>query len=57
MSGKTFKILISVLAVVIGILVWANIEQDNRKDWDVCYTMANQNVEWTGAGYSGIYGR
>ena len=57
MSGKTFKILISVLAVVIGILVWANIEQDNRKDWDVCYPIANQNVDWTGAGYSGIYGR
>lgn len=57
MSGKTFKILISVLAVVISILAWANIEQDNRKDWDVCYPMANQNVEWTGAGYSGIYGR
>ena len=57
MSGKTFKILISMLVVVIGILVWANIEQDNRKDWDVCYPMANQNVEWTGAGYNGIYGR
>ena len=57
MSGKTFRILISVLAVVIGVLAWANIELDNRKDWDVCYQMVNRNVEWTGAGYSGIYGR
>ena len=57
MSGKTFRILISVLAVIIGVLAWANIELDNRKDWDVCYQMVNRNVEWTGAGYSGINGR
>jgi len=46
MSGKTFRILISVLAVVIGVLAWANIEQDNRKDWDVCYPMANTKITW-----------
>ena len=57
MSRKRFGIIISALAVVIGVLIWANVEQDSRKEWDVCYQMVNQRVEWTGAGYSGIYGR
>ena len=57
MSGKKFRIIIGALAVVIAALVYLNIKEDNRKTWDVCYPMANQRIEWTGAGYSGIYGR
>lgn len=32
----------------------------NRKAWEklaiAVYPMANQHIEWTGAGYNGIYG-
>ena len=57
MSRKSFVITLSVLLVIIGTLIFLNVKQDNRQDWDVCYEMANKNIAWTGAGYSGIYGR
>ena len=44
------------MAVIIALAWWA-ISDAETKTWDVCYPMANQRIEWTGAGYSGIYGR
>lgn len=57
MEKKTFRISLAVMAVIIGALIFLNVKQDSRQDWDVCYDMPNQYIEWTGAGYSGIYGR
>lgn len=57
MSKKTFIILISALAIAISAMIWVIIKQDDRSEWNVCYPMTNRNVEWTGAGYSGIYRR
>ena len=57
MSKRTFRISVGILAVIIGALVFLNVQQDNRRDWDACYEMANARIEWTGAGYSGIYAR
>lgn len=57
MGKKSFRIMLGIMTVIIGTLVYMNIQQDNRKDWDVCYEVANRNITWTGAGYSGINGR
>lgn len=57
MGKNSFRIAACVLTVIIGALVWLNVQQDGRTAWDVCCEMTNQRVEWTGAGYSGIYGR
>ena len=57
MSKKTFRISAGILAVIIGALIFLNIKQDSRRDWDFCYEIANARIEWTGAGYNGIYGR
>lgn len=57
MEKKTFRISLAIMAVIIGALIFLNVKQDGRHDWDVCYDMPNQHIEWTGAGYSGIYGR
>ena len=55
MGKKSFRIMLGIMTVIIGTLVYMNIQQDNRKDWDVCYEVANRNITLTGAGYSGIY--
>ena len=57
MSRKSFVIVFSVLMALIIALDWWAIRDAETKTWDVCYQMANQRIEWTGAGYSGIYGR
>ena len=57
MSRKSFVIVFSVLMALIVALAWWAISDAETKTWDVCYPMANQHIEWTGAGYSGIYGR
>lgn len=56
------KALMFAAAVVAVILLGARALDGyiNRTAWenaaDVVYTMPNQNITWTGAGYSGIYG-
>ena len=57
MSRKSFVIVFSVLMALIIALAWWAISDAETKTWNVRYTMANQHIEWTGAGYSGIYGR
>lgn len=52
MSRRSFIVALCVLAAVIGALVWLNVQQAQRKTWDVSYAMTNQGIEWTGAGYS-----
>lgn len=46
MNRKGFGITVSILAVIIGALIFLNIREDNRKTWDVCYEMANAKISW-----------
>lgn len=39
--------------VMIGLNLWKD-EMDRRDIWTESYPMANQNIEWTGAGYQKI---
>lgn len=57
MSKKAFQIWAGILAVVISTLIWANASMHRGPEPDAIYEMANRNIEWTGAGYDGIYGR
>ena len=56
MSKRAFRISAAILACVIAALVWANISVRTRTPWDVEYEMVNSRIEWSGAGYNGIYG-
>ena len=53
MSGRTFKITFSIMAVVLAALIFLNIMEDNRKTWDVCYDMANAKISWQQTFYPG----
>ena len=57
MSRRKFGVLMGIMAVVIGVLIGLNISAATRVNWDVSYTMANRGIEWTGAGYNGLFGR
>lgn len=46
-----------ILAVIIAALVWLNVSVKVGVEPDVVYPMVNARIEWSGAGYSGIYGR
>jgi len=39
--------------------IWICVREDNTPRWKVAveYEMVNQNVEWSGAGYNGIWGK
>ena len=56
------KALIFAAAAVAVILAGVRLLDDfmDRTAWeraaDIVYPMTNQNITWTGAGYSGIYG-
>lgn len=56
MERRTFWVTLSILAAVIMILTAAIIRQDRQREtWDISIRMANAGIEWTGAGYNGIY--
>lgn len=57
MSAKTFRIAAAILATVIAALVWLNINVKPHTPWDAVYEMANSRIEWSGAGYDGIYAK
>jgi len=57
MSRRTFWISMSIMAVVLGMLVYLNIWVEREPEPDVSFPMVNQNITWEGAGYNGIYGR
>ena len=44
-------------AVVIASLVWLNINVKPRTPWDAVYENPNSRLEWSGAGYNGIYAK
>ena len=55
MSRKAFSISISLLAVIIGVLIFLNIRQQEtqKPEYDRVYPMVNQGIRWEGAGYNG----
>ena len=54
MSRRTFWISMSIMTVVMGMLIFLNIQKDAREDvWSESFQMANQNITWAGAGYNG----
>lgn len=55
MGRRGFRICAAALAAVIGILIWMNVEAAKGLEPDAVFPMANRGIEWTGAGYSGIY--
>ena len=55
MSRKTFIILFVILWVAIGALIGMTIARENEYTWTTCYEMVNKHIEWSGAGYNGIY--
>ena len=42
-----------IMIAMIGLNIWKD-EQERRSVWTGSYTMANTNIEWTGAGYQPI---
>ena len=57
MKMKKQNVVIAVLAAVVAALVWLNVNVKVGVEPDAVYPMVNARIEWTGAGYSGIYGR
>ena len=57
MEKKTFRIALGILAVIAVALVWLNCTVKRGPEPDRVIQMANARIEWTGAGYNGIYGR
>lgn len=57
MERKHFRICAGILAAVIGALIWLNVSATGGAEPDAVYPMVNRGIEWTGAGYSEIYGR
>ena len=59
-STKSWKKVALTLAVLLTIAngIWICVREDNTPRWkvDVEIPMVNQNIEWTGAGYNGIWG-
>ena len=49
---KTRYSLLLIIAVLAALAI-GNAARANKPDWDVCYDMCNQYIEWTGAGYGG----
>ena len=57
MRMKKQNMVIAVLAAVVAALIWLNVNVKVGVEPDVVYPMANARIEWSGAGYSGIYGK
>ena len=55
MKKKTFRIFIGIMAVVLAVLIGLNSKEDQRKDWDTCYEMANANISWQQTYYPGAW--
>ena len=55
MERRGFRIALAVVALII-LAEAGMIARQRGQEPDVTYKMANQRIEWTGAGYSGIYG-
>ena len=54
---KVTLTLMVLVTIANGIWIW--IREDNVQRWKVAeeYPMVNRGIEWTGAGYNGIWGK
>ena len=54
---KVMLTLMALLTIANGI--WICVREDSKPRWKVAveYNMVNRNVEWSGAGYNGIWGK
>ena len=57
MEKKSFRIALGIMTVIIGALVWMNCTVKRGPEPEGVFPMADARIEWTGAGYNGIYGR
>ena len=57
MRKKSFRIALGIMTVIIGALVWMNCTVKREPEPDRVFPMADARIEWTGAGYNGIFGR
>ena len=57
MSKRVFMVSLGILVTVALAMIMTAIRFRPEPAWDVSYEMANSQIEWSGAGYSGIYGR
>jgi len=59
-STKPWKKVALMMMVLITIanVLWICLREDNTPRWKVAveYPMVNSGIEWSGAGYNGIYG-
>jgi len=55
MSKKSFRIIISILAVVIITIFGMNIAEDQKKTWDSEHPMANARISWEQTYHSGAW--
>ena len=49
--------IVIIAEIVIGIRFWMEDRAARDAAWEMSYPMANQRIEWTGAGYQGVSGR
>ena len=58
MKLSTVIKILFVLVVLGGGIIGTEIEMARKREriWIDSYPMANQRIEWSGAGYDGIYG-
>lgn len=57
MGKKSFRIALGIMTVIIGALVWMNCTVKRGPEPDRVFPMADARIEWSGAGYNGIFGR
>ena len=53
-KDRLLKVLAVIILLAVAALAWLNWQQDERirrEAWENSIPFANQNVEWTGAGY------
>lgn len=57
MGKVSFRICLGIILAAIAVLIFFEIRMQREPAWAVCYEMTNKHIEWTGAGYNGIYGK
>ena len=57
MEKRTFGICAAIMTAMLAALIWLNCTAKRGPEPDRVIPMANARIEWTGAGYSGIYAR
>ena len=54
---STQKVILAISLVLLAVTIGLNLFVKTGPEPDVVCSMPNRNIEWTGAGYNGIWGR